>query len=163
MIADRASAASKRYRFIPARSGCNSELKEEEMKSKLMMIVMLSLVSTLVLSGVAVAADMHTSSKFEGPKANTGTVSHSKKDGKNLLTFSDDFVVPDTPDPHVLVIDSKGQSFLLDKLKVKGLVGDKVKKEIVVPAYVHDIATVQIYCAWAEANLGEAKFSTPVK
>jgi hypothetical protein len=133
------------------------------MKRNLMMVVMILAVSALMLSSVAVAADMHTSGKFEGPKANQGTVTHSKKDGKNVLTFSDDFVVPDTPDPHVLVIDSKGQQFLLDKLKVKGLVGDKVKKEIVVPAYVKDIATVQIYCAWAEANLGEAKFSTPVK
>ncbi len=133
------------------------------MKSTLMMVVMLFAVSALVLTGVAAAADMHTSSKFEGPKANQGTVTHSKKDGKNILTLSDDFVVPDTPDPHVLVIDSKGNQYMLDKLKVKGLVGDKVKKEIVVPTYVKDIATVQIYCAWAEANLGEAKFSTPVK
>jgi hypothetical protein len=133
------------------------------MKSKLMMMVVLFAVAALMLSGVAAAADMHTSSKFQGPKANQGTVTHSKKDGKNILTFSDDFVVPDTPDPHVLVIDSKGQSYLLDKLKVKGLVGDKLKKEIVVPDYVSDIATVQIYCAWAEANLGEAKFSSPAK
>jgi len=134
------------------------------MKSKMITAVVLFAVSALVLTGSAMAGDMmHTSGKFEGPKANTGTVTHSKKDGKNILTLSDDFVVPETPDPHVLVIDSKGQSYLLDKLKVKGLVGDKVKKEITVPAYVKDIATVQIYCAWAEANLGEAKFSTPVK
>ncbi len=133
------------------------------MKSKLMMTVMLFAISALLLTGVAAAADMHTSSKFQGPKANQGTVTHSKTDGKNILTFSDDFVVPDTPDPHVLVIDSKGQSYLLDKLKVKGLVGDKLKKEIVVPDYVSDIATVQIDCAWAEANLGEAKFSSPAK
>ena len=135
------------------------------MKSKLMMVVVMFAVSALVLTGSAVAGDMmtHTSGKFAGPKANTGTVTHSKKDGKNILTLSDDFVVPETPDPHVLVIDSKGQSHLLDKLKVKGLIGVKVKKEITVPAYVKDIATVQIYCAWAEANLGEAKFSTPVK
>lgn len=138
--------------------------KDTNMKSKLTMAVVLFALSALMLTGIAAAKDeMHTSGKFDGPKANKGTVTHSKKDGKNILTFSDDFVVPETPDPHVLVIDSKGQMFMLDKLKVKGLVGDKVKKEITVPAYVKDIATVQIYCAWAEANLGEAKFSSPVK
>jgi hypothetical protein len=127
-------------------------------------LVVLSLVVLLSLSGAAFAADAtHTSTRFEGPKANTGTVTHAKKDGKNVLTFSDDFVVPDTPDPHVQVIDSKGYTFLLDKLKVKALVGDKVKKEITVPDYVKDIAKVQIYCAWAEVVLGEAKFAQPVK
>jgi hypothetical protein len=132
-------------------------------KSKMLMTVIALLITAIAFTGTAAAADTHTSSKFEGGKANTGTVTHSKKDGKNILTFSDDFVVPETPDPHVQVIDSKGQVYLLDKLKVKGLVGDKIKKEIVVPAYVKDIVTVQIYCAWAEANLGEAKFSSPVK
>ena len=54
-------------------------------------------------------------------------------------------------------------TYRLDKLPVKGLVGDNVKKEIVVPGYVKDIVKVQIYCAWAETNLGEASFSSPVK
>ena len=67
------------------------------------------------------AADKHTSTKFEGPKANAGTVTHSKKDGKNVLTLSEDFVVPDTPDPHWQVVDSKGTVYLLDRLKLKGL------------------------------------------
>ena len=40
---------------------------------------------------------------------------------------------------------------------------DNIKKEIVVPAYIKDVAKVQIYCAWAEAVLGEASFSSPVK
>ena len=126
--------------------------------------VVLALVTLASLTGAAFAADAtHTSTKFEGAKANTGTVTHSKEDGKNVLTFSDDFVVPDTPDPHVQVIDSKGNVYLLDKLKVKALVGDKVKKQITVPDYVKDIAKVQIYCAWAEAVLGEASFKQPVK
>jgi hypothetical protein len=30
-----------------------------------------------------------------------------------------------------------------------------------VPTYVKDVAKVQIYCAWAEAVLGEAAFSAP--
>ena len=106
------------------------------------------------------ATDKHTSTKFEGPKANAGTVTHSKKDGKNVLTLSDDFVVPDTPDPHWQVLDSKGTVFLLDRLKLKG---DKIQTSITVPAYVKDVAKVQIWCAFAEANLGEASFKTPVK
>jgi hypothetical protein len=131
---------------------------------KTIIAVLVLVFSIASLSTGAFAADTHTSSKFEGPKANTGTVSHSKNGGgKNVLTFSDDFVVPDTPDPHVQVIDSSGNVYLLDKLKIKGLVGDKVKKEITVPGYVRDIAKVQIWCAWAEANLGEASFSSPVK
>jgi hypothetical protein len=133
------------------------------MNRKLMLVVFTFVFALVASTGTAFAADMHTSSKFEGPKANAGTVSHSKKDGKNILTFSDDFVVPDTPDPHVQVVDSKGDVYTLDKLKVKGLVGDKVKKEITVPAYVKDIKKVIIYCAWAEVNLGEASFTQAVK
>lgn len=106
------------------------------------------------------AADKHTSTKFEGPKANAGTVAHSKKDGKNVLTLSEDFVVPDTPDPHWQIVDSKGTVYLLDRLKLKG---DKVQTSITLPAYVKDVAKVQIWCAFAEANLGEASFTTPVK
>jgi hypothetical protein len=120
----------------------------------------------LLFTGSAFAADTmdaHTTGKFAGAKANTGFVTHSKKDGKNVLTLSDDFVVPDTPDPHWQVVTSEGAVFLLDKVKIKSLTGDKVKKEIVLPPYVHDVAKVQIYCAWAEAVLGEASFSAPVK
>jgi hypothetical protein len=111
----------------------------------------------------AFAADMHTSGPFQGPKANKGTVTHSTRDGKSVLTLSDDFVVPDTPDPHWQVVDSKGNVYLLDKLKTKAFIGDKYKKEIVVPGYVPDVAKVQIWCAFAEVNLGEASFSSPVK
>jgi hypothetical protein len=39
----------------------------------------------------------------------------------------------------------------------------KVKKSIEVPAYVPDIAKVQMWCAFAETNLGEAAFEHPVK
>jgi hypothetical protein len=130
-------------------------------KTILAVLVLMFAVASLTTG--AVAADVHTSSKFEGPKANTGTVSHTKNGNRNTLTFSDDFVVPDTPDPHVQVIDSQGNVYLLDKLKIKGLIGDKVKKEITVPSYVRDIAKVQIWCAWAEANLGEATFSSAAR
>jgi hypothetical protein len=117
---------------------------------------------TLLFSISAFAQDMHTSSQFQGPKANKGTVSHSVRNGKNVLTLSDDFVVPDTPDPHWQVVDSDGQVYLLDKLKKKALLGDKYQKEIVLPSYVKNVSKVIIWCAWAEANLGEASFSSPV-
>ncbi len=119
--------------------------------------------AVLVAAVPAVAADSHTSSQFQGPKANKGTVTHSTRDGKSILTLSDDFVVPDTPDPHWQVVDSKGNVYELDKLKTKAFIGDNYKKEIVVPSYVKDVAKVQIWCAFAEVNLGEASFSSPVK
>jgi len=121
----------------------------------------LLLVTTLAVA--ALAQDMHTSGQFQGPKANKGHVSHSTRDGKSVLTLSDDFVVPDTPDPHWQLVDSDGNVYLVDKLKKKALIGDKFQKEIVVPAYVKNVSKVIIWCAWAEANLGEASFSSPVK
>ena len=123
--------------------------------------VVLLLAMTAAIS--AFAQDMHTSSQFQGPKANKGHVTHSTRDGKNVLTLSDDFVVPDTPDPHWQVVDSDGQVYQLDKLKKKSLLGDKFQKEIVLPGYVKNVSKVVIWCAWAEANLGEASFSSPVQ
>lgn len=108
----------------------------------------------------AASSMTHTSMKFMGPKANMGTVTHSVKDGKSMLTLSDDFVVPDTPAPHWQIVDSKGATYLLQRLPIKG---DKVNRTIVVPAYIPDIAKVQIWCAYAETNLGEASFDKPVK
>ena len=118
-----------------------------------------------LVAGNALADETHTSSKFQGAKANTGTVTHMVKDGKNILTLSDDFKTPETPDPHWQVVDSKGNTYLLQKLKVKSgaLKSDKLNKSITVPDYVHDVAKVQIWCAWAEANLGEASFEQPVQ
>jgi hypothetical protein len=103
---------------------------------------------------------MHTSSKFSGAKANSGTVTHTQQGGKNLLTLSDDFKTPDTPDPHWQVVDSKGTVYQLDKLMLKG---DRLNKTITLPTYINDVAKVVVWCAWAEANLGEATFSTPLK
>ena len=125
------------------------------------------LLRALLMAGVmftvsAVAQDAHPTGQFQGPKANKGHVTHSTRDGKSVLTLSDDFVVPDTPDPHWQVVDSDGQIYLLDKLKKKALLGDKYQKEIVLPGYVKNVSKVIIWCAWAEANLGEASFSSPV-
>ena len=101
----------------------------------------------------------HTSTDFRGPKANKGRVVHTMKGGKGLLALSDDFVVPDTPAPHWQIVDAAGNSYLLQRLVVKG---DKLNKMIEVPDFVRDIAKVQIWCAWAETVLGEASFRTPL-
>lgn len=108
----------------------------------------------------------HTSKRFSGAKVNEGTVTHKKDGGKNVLELSADFKVPDTPDPHWQVVDSKGQVFLLQRLGVKngvlGITGDKINRQITLPAYIKDVAKVQIYCAWAEAVLGETTFNMVV-
>jgi hypothetical protein len=124
---------------------------------------LLAVLAASLVSIVSFASDSHTSSKFSGPKVNAGTVTHTTQNGKSVLTLSDDFVVPDTPDPHWQVVDSDGNVYELDKLKVKSLIGDKFKKQIVVPGYVKNVAKVQIWCAFAEVNLGEATFASPVK
>ena len=133
--------------------------------SRIMKVMFAALIVTaLGLSASAAFAQSgsHTSSQFQGPKANKGTVTHSIKDGKSVLTLSDDFVVPDTPDPHWQVVDSDGNVYLLDKLKTKAFIGSNYKKEIVLPSYVKNVSKVVIWCAFAEVNLGEAKFSPPV-
>lgn len=109
--------------------------------------------------------DKHMTSVFKGAKVNGGTVTHEMKDGKHVLTLSDNFKTPDTPAPHWQVVDSKGDVYLLNRLMVKGglVGGDKFNKTITLPSYIRDIAKVQIWCAWAEALLGEASFESPVK
>ena len=101
----------------------------------------------------------HTSGKFAGPKANTGTVTHSVENGKNILAVSADFTVPDTPDPHWQVVDSKGNVYLLNRFPIKG---DQVNRKITLPAYIKDVAKVQVWCAFAEVLLGEASFDKAV-
>jgi hypothetical protein len=119
-------------------------------------LVVLGLIGAI--TGFAFAGE--TTTRFAGVKANSGTATHTSEDGRSVLTLSEDFVVPDTPDPHWQVIDSKGTSYLLERLTIKG---DKVKRSITVPAYVPDVARVQIWCAFAETLLGEASFAAPVK
>jgi hypothetical protein len=118
--------------------------------------------SALVITASFAIAQGRISTPFSGAKVNGGTVTHSVKDGKNVLTLSEDFKVPDTPDPHWQIVDSKGNVYLLQRLGVKSLGGiakDRVNMSITLPAFVKDVAKVQIYCAWAEAVLGEAAFS----
>jgi hypothetical protein len=122
--------------------------------------ILASLTALVIAATSSFAQDSHKSGPFQGAKANKGFVTHTTANGKSTLTLSDDFVAPQTPDPHWQVVDSSGKTYLLDRLMIKG---DKMNKSIVVPSYVPDIAKVQIWCAFAEANLGEAAFEHPVK
>lgn len=126
----------------------------------------------LLLANVSVAkSHMHTSKPFAGAKVNGGTVTHTKEGNRNVLTLSDDFQVPDTPDPHWQIVDAKGTVYLLQRLDIKGegtsmkgsMKNVKVNRSIVLPDYIPDVAKVQIWCAWAETLLGEAPFEKPVK
>ena len=119
-------------------------------------------VTALVLSVSMAGAQTQTSRPFSGAKVNGGTVTSTVKNGKTVLTLSDDFKVPDTPDPHWQVVTKDGRVFLLQRLGVKslgGLARDRVNTSITLPDYVTDVAAVQIYCSWAEAVLGEAPFA----
>jgi hypothetical protein len=122
-------------------------------------------VAVFALSATLALAQTHTTRPFSGAKVNGGTVTSSIKDGKTMLTLSDDFKVPDTPDPHWQIVDSKGNTYLLQRLGVKslgGLASDRINVSIALPSYITDVAKVQIYCAWAEAVLGEALFTAPL-
>jgi hypothetical protein len=121
--------------------------------------------AALAMTATFALAQSHISKPFSGAKVNAGTVTHTTKDGKDVLTLSDDFKVPDTPDPHWQVVDSRGNTYLLQRLGAKNLAGlakDRINMSITLPTYIKDVAKVQIYCAWAEAVLGEASFSAPL-
>jgi hypothetical protein len=130
------------------------------------LFALVALLTFVGFAGIGQAQSMHTSKTFTGGKVNTGTVTHVKEGGKNILKLSSDFKVPDTPDPHWQIVDSKGNVYLLQRLGVKGitqgLAGDKINMQITLPAYIKDVAKVQIYCAWAEAVLGEATFDSTI-
>jgi hypothetical protein len=122
-------------------------------------------IAALAMTASLAMAQSQTSRPFAGGKVNGGTVTHSTKDGKDVLTLSDDFKVPDTPDPHWQIVDSKGNTYLLQRLGAKnlgGLAKDRINLSIALPSYIKDVAKVQIYCAWAEAVLGEAPFTAPL-
>ena len=105
------------------------------------------------------AADGHMTTKFDGVKANKGTAIHSRQGTTDILTWSDDYNIPDTPAPHWQVVDSRGNVYLLNQQRIKG---DKQNKSIVLPPYVHDVVKVQVWCSFAEALLGEASFPVPI-
>src|SRR6266404_8347775 len=95
-------------------------------------IILTSLAALAIAATSILAGDAHKSGPFQGAKANTGFVTHTTESGKSMLTLSDDFVAPQTPDPHWQVVDSKGNTYLLQKLMIKG---DTVNKSIEVPKY----------------------------
>lgn len=116
--------------------------------------------AALLFTAQSYAADMmYRSGPFKGPKANTGSVSYANESGKMVLTLSDDFKAPDAPDPHWQVIDSNGNVYMLQKLSIKD---NKMNRKIALPAYVKDIVKVQMWCAFAETNLGEAVFEKTI-
>jgi hypothetical protein len=131
--------------------------------SSFMYVCAAAIVGTGLLTAVGAAAPVAVAAQsgtFAGPKANTGHVSYAQQGNKHVLTLSADFKVPDTPDPHWQLVDSKGTVYLLDKLTLKG---DRTVRSITVPSYVPDVQKVVIWCAWAEANLGEASFAAALK
>ena len=120
-------------------------------------VVALALAVAIVGSVPALAADVTT--PFVGKAVNGGTVTHEMRDGRHVLSVSSDFMVPGSPDPHWQVVTTTGKVFLLDRLKLKD---DRINASIALPAYIEDIAKVQMWCAWAEVVLGEASFTRPV-
>lgn len=114
----------------------------------------------LLVAGTGFAAEMRTAKPFAGNTVNGGTAVFANSGGKRTLTWSDDFKVPGSPAPHWQVVDSKGNTYLLNRLVIKD---NKQNRTIEIPSYVPDIAKVQFWCAWAEVLLGEAPFARPVK
>ena len=123
------------------------------------MVLTAVIVVGLIGTTISFAADGHMTTKFEGVKANKGTATHARQGNNDVLTWSDDYKIPDTPAPHWQVVDSKGNVYLLNQQRIKG---DKQNKSIVLPPYVHDVVKVQVWCSFAEALLGEATFSSPI-
>src|SRR5205823_13354707 len=105
-----------------------------KMKLNRVLSIFAVLALLVTVNSFAAKMDMHTSSGFQGPKANTGTVSHYVENGKSMLKVSDDFKVPDTPAPTWRVVDSKGNIYTLDAFKIKS--GNGQKREVEVPSYI---------------------------
>lgn len=122
------------------------------------MALLVGLVSTT--TAAAFAPKMFTSKPFAGVKANTGTVSATVDGGKITLEVSEDFIIPDTPAPSWQIVDSKGNTYLLNQMRIKG---DKTNRKITLPSYIKDVAKVQVWCSFAEVLLGETSFDTIVK
>ena len=121
-----------------------------------------AMVAVTMIAALAVTSNVsaqgRTSTPFAGVKANTGRVTLSSSGNTRTLTLSDDFKAPEAPDPHWQVVDNEGRVYLLQKLTVKGLTGDKMNRSITLPAYIKSVAKVQFWCAYAEVLLGEASF-----
>jgi len=97
----------------------------------------------------------NVSTMFQGPEVKQGTVTLEGDGPMRMLTLSGDFMVPDAPAPHWRVVNAAGEAHLLQRLVT---VGDRFHQSIPVPTFVGEVSRVQIYCAFAEAVLGEVSF-----
>ena len=127
--------------------------------------IQLGLLSAMLAVGLlsatsSLAADAHSTTMFAGVKANTGKAMHTRDGNKDVLAVSDEFKIPETPAPHWQVVDSKGNVYLLNQLRIKD---GKFNRKITLPSYIQDVAKVQIWCSFAEALLGEASFPASIK
>ena len=120
-------------------------------------VFLLAIAVAVLKATLGFAADVTT--PFTGKAVMGGTVTHEHRGGRHVLTLSPDFTVPGSPDPHWQIVDASGTVYLLDRLKLKD---DKVNTSITLPAYIPNIAKVQMWCAWAEVVLGEASFTAPI-
>ena len=116
--------------------------------------------NTTASAAVAPAHQVEKTSPFKGVKANTGYATLTNVDGKRILSVSDDFVIPNTPAPSWQVVDSHGNVYLLQQFRIKD---NKTNRTITLPAYIPDVARVQVWCSFAEVLLGEASFEMPAK
>ena len=94
-------------------------IRSQKRKTKTYMnhkTILASLTVLVIAVTSSFAKDSHKSGPFQGAKANKGFVTHTTANGKSTLTLSDDFVPPQTPDPHWQVVDSNGKTYLLDRL-----------------------------------------------
>ncbi len=102
---------------------------------------------------------MATTGMFKGIEVNKGsaTISHSAKGW--MVKLSPDFVIPKTPAPHIQIVDKAGNVYLLNQLKVAG---NKTHRDAMIPGYIKSVASVRIWCSFAEVNLGEAKLAKAI-
>lgn len=135
-------------------------MKRISIRSIATQLLCLAVAGLFISAAQARHEDEHTTTVFQGKAVNGGTVTHVRENGKSILRLSEDFQIPNSPDPHWQVIDSKGVVYRLQALKVKEGLSNR---EIEMPKFVPNVAKVQIWCAFAEVLLGEASFSQPVK
>jgi hypothetical protein len=145
-----------------------SQKREVQMKNTFRMknTFIASFAALALMAATSVwAQGNRVSGQFHGDKINAGTVTYSTEGNKRILTLSDDFKAPKAPDLHWQVVDSKGQTYLLQRLMIKEGTSkaEKLNKSITVPAYVPDISKVQIWCAEVETSFGEASFEQPLQ
>lgn len=123
-------------------------------------LALAALVTTVTLTTAAgYGAVTYTSKKFEGVKANTGTVTAVVDNGKITLSVSPDFVIPDAPAPSWQIVDEQGNVYLLQQFRIKS----GTNRTITLPSYIHSVAKVQVWCSFVQVLLGETSFDKTIK